>query len=114
MLHIIEYIINTPHSQSARYPQEKCAGNSDFIRLHVAGASEASTMRNDLNCMECGHKLEENVKYCTLGGICKYIASQCIIIVCIFLFLNISISICMYTITTVIKYVFLCIYICKL
>ena len=75
----IQYIINIPHSQSAsfRCPREKCAGNGDFIRLHVAGASEASTMRNDLNCMVCGHKLEENVKYRTLGGM--QIRSLCII-----------------------------------
>ena len=50
--------------------QEHCAGSGDFIRLHVAGASEASTIRSDLNCMLCGHKLEEDIKYRILGGTC--------------------------------------------
>ena len=65
------------YSQSAsfRCPQEECVGNGDFIRLHVAGASEATTIRNDLNCVACGHKLEEDVKYRNLGStyVCMYV-----------------------------------------
>ena len=55
-------------SASFRCPQEDCVGDGDFIRLHVAGASEASTIRSDLYCAVCGHKLEENMKHRSLGG----------------------------------------------
>ncbi|XP_065894545.1 minichromosome maintenance domain-containing protein 2-like isoform X2 [Dysidea avara] len=63
--------VTTPsqYTQSAsfRCPQEDCLGDGDFIRLHVAGASEASTIRSDLYCAVCGHKLKENMKYRSLG-----------------------------------------------
>ena len=55
-------------SASFRCPQEDCEGDGDFIRLHVAGASESSTIKSNLYCAVCGHKLEENMKYRNLGG----------------------------------------------
>jgi len=55
-------------SASFQCPQEDCVGGGDFIRLHVAGASEASTIRSDFYCAVCGYKLEENMKYRSLGG----------------------------------------------
>ena len=66
-------------------------GNGDFIRLHVAGASEASTMRNDLNCAVCGHKLEEDVKYRNLGG--TYVCMRVLIYMYICLYKHVIIFI---------------------
>ena len=96
MYHIIvhnHFLIFILYSQSAsfRCPHEKCAGNGDFIRLHVVGASEASTMRNDLHCMVCGHKLEEDVKYRILGG--KFI--HVCVYVCVSVFVHICVYVCM-------------------
>ena len=54
---------------------EGCAGGGEenrYIRLHVAGASEATTIRNgDFTCCYCGAQLVEDVSLRTLAS--KYI-----------------------------------------
>lgn len=56
---------------------EGCAGGGEenrYIRLHVAGASEATTIRNgDFTCCYCGAQLVEDVSLRTLAS--KYICN---------------------------------------
>ena len=51
--------------RSARYvcSDASCCGHvgNHYIRLHVAGAREAQTVRSDFRCHFCGSRLEEDV-----------------------------------------------------
>ena len=53
------------HRRSARYvcSDASCCGHvgNHYIRLHVAGAREAQTVRSDFRCHFCGSRLEEDV-----------------------------------------------------
>lgn len=49
---------------------EGCTGgNEQYIRLHVAGSTEARTIRGDFCCHYCGGQLVEDVSQRTLAGI---------------------------------------------
>lgn len=51
------------YTQSTRYvcPDEECEGHhgNQYIRVHITGASEAQTIRNDFSCTVCWRHLEE-------------------------------------------------------
>ena len=59
------------YTRSARYfcPQGYCEGNkgNHFIRIHVAGAKEAHTIRRDFTCTFCAAVLEEDVSCRQIG-----------------------------------------------
>ena len=45
-------------------------GESRYVRLHVAGTSEASTVRADVSCKMCGSALIEDIALRTLASEC--------------------------------------------
>ena len=65
--------MSLPHTytRSARYfcPQGYCEGHkgNHFIRIYVAGAKEAHTIRKDFTCTFCGNVLEEDVSCRQIG-----------------------------------------------
>jgi hypothetical protein len=55
-------------------PNESCRGEGDscYISMHVAGASESATVGREWMCYNCGSQLVEDVSCRTLAGM--YIA----------------------------------------
>lgn len=41
-----------------------------YIRVHIVGATESATVRNDFTCTLCDSALKEDVKFRVLGGMC--------------------------------------------
>ena len=73
--HRVEQLTQQPHShsESACYycTMEECEGAREenrYIRLHVAGTSEASVVRSDFTCLICGSALAEDVAFRTLSS----------------------------------------------
>ncbi|XP_053323423.1 minichromosome maintenance domain-containing protein 2 [Spea bombifrons] len=61
----------TKYTQGARFlcSEEKCQFSKGFryIRVHIPGATESATMRNDFVCDLCASPLKEDMKYRVLG-----------------------------------------------
>ncbi|KAK6490981.1 minichromosome maintenance domain-containing protein 2 [Huso huso] len=61
----------TKYTQGARFlcTEDTCPYSSGFqyIRVHVPGATESATVRNDFTCTLCGSSLKEDVKFRVLG-----------------------------------------------
>lgn len=66
-----------PYRQCACFycSRDDCEGGREdnrYIRLHVAGTSEANTVRNNLECEVCGSPLVEDIAFRTLASEQQY------------------------------------------
>ncbi|KAM9308383.1 minichromosome maintenance domain-containing protein 2 [Gastrophryne carolinensis] len=61
----------TKYTQGARFlcSETKCPFSEDFhyIRVHIPGATESATVRQDFHCDLCSSSLKEDVKFRVLG-----------------------------------------------
>ncbi|NWT42892.1 MCMD2 protein, partial [Chroicocephalus maculipennis] len=63
----------TKYTQGARFlcTEETCPfseGRFRYIRVHMPGATESATVRNDFVCSLCSSPLQEDMKFRVLGG----------------------------------------------
>ncbi|XP_076017229.1 minichromosome maintenance domain-containing protein 2 [Genypterus blacodes] len=61
----------TKYTQGARFlcTDDECPCSKGFnhVRVHVPGATESATVRNDFSCLICSSPLKEDVKFRVLG-----------------------------------------------